>query len=240
MTSSPAAIRTVFYADMSLIIWVSSSFYALWYCIQASMPSTHQSSLYDFNELEVGLAYLPGAIGVILSMYLTGKAMDHNYRHTAAKSGFAVDTIRGDDLAEFPIERARSRGCRYLLVLSLTVMVGYGWVIACRTHVAVPLVLQFVQGFLATWLVQCFSALLVDVFPETPSTAATAGNVMKCILAAGAVAVLQPLVDVVGKGWFFSLMGCLCGVGGLMSLMAMKKMGYCVEEGKKEERRGNS
>ncbi|MCJ1365438.1 hypothetical protein MMC16_004559 [Acarospora aff. strigata] len=225
MTSSLDAIRIIFYADTSLIIWVSSSFYALWYCIQASIPSTYQSAPYGFNELEVGLAYLPGAIGVILSMYLTGKAMDHNYRGTAAESGFAVDTVRGDDLAEFPIERARSRGCGYLLVLSSAVTVGYGWAIARRAHVAVPLLLQFVQGFLATWLVQCFSALLVDVFPDTPSMAATAGNVTKCVLAAGAVAVLEPLVDVIGKGWFFSLVGILCGVGGLISVMALRRWG---------------
>lgn len=235
LTSSLSAIRIVFYADTSLIIWVSSSFYALWYCIQASIPSTYQSELYGFNELKVGLAYLPGAVGVILSMYLTGKAMDHNYRHTAAQAGFAIDTIRGDDLAEFPIERARSRGCGYLLVLSLAVMTGYGWAIARRAHVAVPLVLQFVQGFLATWLVQCFSALLVDVFPDTPSTAATAGNVMKCVLAAGAVAVLQPLVEVIGKGWFFSLLGVLCGAGGFISLMVLRRWGMAWRKVRREK-----
>jgi MFS family permease len=227
----------LFYADTSLVIWVSSSFYALWYCIQASIPSTYKSPPYAFNELEVGLAYLPGSIGVILSMYVTGKAMDHNYRRTAAKHGFSVDIIRGDDLTDFPIEHGRSRGCGHLLVLSLAVMVGYGWAIARHAHVAVPLVLQFVQGFVVTWLTQCFSALLVDVFPETPSTAATAGNVTKCVLAAVAVAILQPLVDIMGKGWFFTLAGILCGGVGLISVMALRYwgMGWRIARRKKEK-----
>jgi MFS family permease len=224
-TSPLASIRVIFYLDTSLALWLSASYYALWYCIQTSIPSTFKASPYSFNELQVGLAYLPGSVGVILSMYLTGKAMDHNYKHTAAKIGFMVDRVSGDDLANFPIEQARSRGCAYLLVLSFGVMLGYGWSIERHAPVAIPLILQFFQGFLATWFLQSFSALLVDVFPETPSTAATAGNITRCALSAVAVAVLQPLVDVMGKGWFFSLLGLLSGVGGLAAQTALRRWG---------------
>jgi len=207
------SIRVIFYLDTSLTIWLSSSYYALWYCIQASIPSTYKATPYAFSELEIGLAYLPGAIGVIFSMYVAGKAMDRNYKHTAAKIGFKVDKVSGNDLANFPIEQARSYGCEYLLFVSIAVMVGYGWSITYHVHVAVPLILQVFQGFLATWFIQSFSALLVDAFPEMPSTAAVAGNTMRCALSAVAVAVLQPLVDILGKGWFFTMLGLISGVG---------------------------
>ena len=225
LNSPLASIRVIFYLDTCLTIWLSSSYYALWYCIQASIPSTYKAIPYAFNELEVGLAYLPGAIGVILSMYLAGKVMDRNYKHTAAKIGFKVDQVSGDDLAKFPIEQARSHGCEYLLVLSVGVMIGYAWSITYHAHVAVPLMLQFFQGFLATWFIQSFSALLVDGFPEMPSTAATAGNITRCALSAVAIAVLQPLIDVIGKGWFFTLLGLLSGVGGLAAQTALRRWG---------------
>ena len=224
-TSPLASIRVIFYPDTSLVLWLSASYYALWYCIQTSIPSTFKALPYSFDELQVGLAYLPGSIGVILSMFVTGKAIDRNYKLTAAKIGFTVDKVAGDDLANFPIEQARSRGCTYLLVLSFGVMLGYGWSIERHHHVAIPLILQFFQGFLATWFLQSFSALLVDAFPETPSTAATAGNITRCALSAMAVAVLQPLIDVMGKGWFFSLLGLLSGVGGLAALTALNRWG---------------
>jgi hypothetical protein len=168
-------------------------------------------------------------------MYVTGKAIDHNYKHTAAKTGFMVDRVSGDDLANCPIEEARSRGGAYLLVLSFGVMLSYGWSIERHAPVAIPLILQFYQGFPATWFLQSFSALLVDVFPETPSTAATAGNITRCVLSAVAVAVLQPLVDVMGKGWFFSLLGMLSGVGGLAAQMALRRWGMQ----SRRRRRGN-
>lgn len=241
-TSPLASIRVIFYRDTSLALWLSASYYALWYCIQTSIPSIFKASPYSFNELQVGLAYLPGSVGVILSMYLTGKAMDHNYKRTAAKIGFTVDKASGDDLADFPIEQARSRGCAYLLILSFGVMLGYGWSIERHAPVAIPLILQFFQGFLATWFLQCFSALLVDTFPETPSTAATAGNIMRCALSAAAVAALQPLVDVMGKGWFFSLLGLLSGVGGLAAQTALRKwgMGWRRRRREKKHKRGAS
>lgn len=230
------SIRVIFYLDTSLTIWLSSSYYALWYCIQASIPSTYKATPYAFSELEIGLAYLPGAIGVIFSMYVAGKAMDRNYKHTAAKIGFKVDKLSGDDLANFPIEQARSYGCGYLLFVSIAVMVGYGWSITYHVHVAVPLILQVFQGFLATWFIQSFSALLVDAFPEMPSTAAAAGNIMRCALSAVAVAVLQPLVDILGKGWFFTMLGLISGVGGLAAQTALRRWGLKWRKARREKK----
>jgi MFS family permease len=239
-TSPLSSIRVIFYPDTSLALWLSASSYALWYCIQTSIPSTFKASPYSFNELQVGLAYLPGSVGVILSMYLAGKVMDRNYKYTAAKIGFTVDKVSGDDLASFPIEQARSRGCAYLLVLSFGVMLGYGWSIERHAPVAIPLILQLFQGFLATWFLQSFGALLVDAFPEMPSTAATAGNITRCALSAVAVAALQPLVNVLGKGWFFSLLGLLNGVGGLAAQTALRRWGmeWRRQRREKKQKRG--
>jgi len=224
--SSPlAAIKILFHKDTPFIIWLSSSYYALWYCVQATIPSTFKSPIYRFNELQIGLAYLPGAFGVILSMYVTGKFMDWSYKATADKMGFTINRVKGDDITKFPIEDARSRWCEVLIPLSMCTMVGYGWSIEMAAHVSIPLILQFLQGFLVTWLIQVFSALLVDTFPETPSTASTAGNMTRCVVSAVAVAMLQPLIEVMGKGWLFTFVGLVSGIGGVVSLMILRRRG---------------
>ena len=155
-------LRIVFYKDCFLNLWISSSFYALWYCIQASIPPTFSSAPHNFSELQIGLAYLPGAVGVIGCMYLSGQILDRNYAFTAQKVGFTIDKKRGDDVAKFPIELARSRGCAYVLLVSLCNTIGYGWSVQHRAHCAVPLTLQGIQGIASTWLIQCFSIMLVD------------------------------------------------------------------------------
>lgn len=207
------------------MIWISSSFYALWYCIQASIPIIFKASPYSINELQVGITYLPGSFGVIAGVYLTGKVLDHNYKHLAFTVGLTIDTVKGDNLSNFPIKQARSRWCTPLLLLSSAIMTSYGWSIKLRAHVLILLILQFFQGFLSTALVQCYSTLLVDIFPRKPSTAATAGNVSRCVLAAIAVATVEPFSKATGKAWYFTILGVLFGVGGSVSQLVLRKHG---------------
>ena len=151
--------------------------------------------------------------------------MDRNYKITARSIGHSINKVSGDDLDNFPIEKARARGSYYLLIVYICALAGYGWGVALHVHESLPLILQFVLGMLCTSFQQTFSVLLVDVFPVSPSTAAAAGNTVKCVLSAVAVAVLQPLVEVVGRGWFFTILIILSGGVGFIAAWTMKKKG---------------
>lgn len=155
--------------------------------------------------MQVGLTYLAGATGVILGSYLNGKMMDRKYKFIARSIGHSIDKVSGDDLDHLPIERARARGSYYLLAVYACALTGYGWAAMSHVHESVPLILQFVLGTMCIVFQQTFSALLVDVFPASPSTAAAAGETVKCVLSAVAVAVLQPLVDTAGRVWVLTL-----------------------------------
>lgn len=246
-----ACIRVLFWRDTALMLWMASSPYAVWYCVQTSIPLIYKDT-YGFNELQVGLAYITGATGVIIGGYLNGKLMDRNYRVTAREIDYTINKVSGDDLDHFPIERARARGSYYLLAVYICVLAGYGWAVESRVHESVPLVLQFVIGALCTSFQQTFNALLVDVFPASPSTAAAAGNIVRCTLSAVAVAVLQPIVEAVGRGWFFTILTILSGSGGFVAAWAIKSRGMewrkartgkmkkvCEEEGIGEKKAGS-
>jgi len=151
--------------------------------------------------------------------------MDRNYRATVQSIGRSIDKVSGDDLDDFPIEKARARGSFYLLIVYICALAGYGWVVRRRVRESVPLLLQFVLGMLCTSFQQTFSALLVDIFPSSPSTAAAAGNTVKCVLLAATVAVLQPLMEAVGRGWVFTILTVLSGGGGFVAAWMIKKNG---------------
>ncbi len=219
-----ACIRVLFWRDTALVLWLASSPYAVWYCVQTSIPLIYKDT-FGFNELQVGLAYITGATGVMIGGYLNGKLMDRNYRVTAREIGCTINKVSGDDLDHFPIERARARGSYYLLSVYICALAGYGWAVESRVHESVPLILQFVIGALCTSFQQTFNALLVDVFPASPSTAAAASNIVRCTLSAVAVAVLQPIVEAVGRGWFFTILTGLSGSGGFVAAWAIDKKG---------------
>ena len=191
MANPLAPIRIILWKDTALILWMAGSPYAVWYCIQASIPTIFKD-VYGFNEIQIGLSYLTGGAGTVVGGYANGKLMDRNYKATAREAGHTIDKFSGDDLFNFPIERARSRGSWYLLATYICTLTGYGWSVQANTHKCVPLILQLVLAALCTCFQQTFNALLVDIFPASPSTAAASSNITRCALSAIAVAVLEP------------------------------------------------
>lgn len=229
------SIRIVFHPDTFLALWLAGTPYALWFCVQTSTTPIFALS-YGFNRLYVGLCFLAGGAGVIIGGFIAGRLMDANYRHVAQASGFPVDRVRGDDVGQFPIERARSRGSVRILLVSLCVVVGYGWVVEKRLHPAVPLVMQAYLGCKCTVLHQVYSVLVVDVFPNATGTAAASNNITRCALAAAAVAALDPLVSAMGYGWVFTLLGLLDAMSCVLAVLALRRWGRGWRDGREGRR----
>lgn len=154
--------------------------------------------------------------------------MDRDYRVTAKAHGFTIEKAKGDDLAEFRIERARLRNSWYFVALAIASIAGYGWAlhaeVVCRNsllrlrnfwlillqHVAVPLTIQFFIGASITVIFNMCGALLTDIHPENPATAQASSNIIRCALSAAGLAALQELIAHIGPGWTFTVFAAVC------------------------------
>ncbi|EFX05441.1 major facilitator superfamily transporter [Grosmannia clavigera kw1407] len=198
------------------------------FCVQTSISPAF-SRIYGFDPLQVGLCFLAGGAGILAGGLIASRLLDHNYRHMARNCGLPVDRVRGlDSVAHFPLEHARTHGSVRILTISLAAVVGYGWVLDQphgHIHPAVPLLLQAFLACKCTILLQTYSALAVDVFPKRTGTAAAANNITRCLLAAGAVAALDPLAQALGYGWVFTLLGLLDAVAGVAAVLALRRWG---------------
>ena len=210
--------------DTLLTLWIHGSFYTVDYSFVAAVPDIFRD-VYGYNELQVGLAYLPRGVGIIVGSFCTGKLMDYNYRVTSRDLGRGPDQVAREDLYGFPVERARSRRSGWMLIVSTGTIVGYGWSVMRAAHPAVLLVLQFMQGFWGTFFYTTYSTLLVDTFPDRSSTAAAATSVTRCAMAAAGVAILQPLLDAAGRGWYFTVLGLWSGVLGAVAVALLRWRG---------------
>ena len=68
-----------------------------------------------------------------LAEQFAGKIIDRDYRTTAAAAGITIDRAKGDNVATFPIERARLRSIWYFIGISTTCTIGYGWTLQSQT-----------------------------------------------------------------------------------------------------------
>ncbi|KAJ5628453.1 hypothetical protein N7490_010681 [Penicillium lividum] len=227
------SLRVIFYLDTFLILWMAASPYAVWYCIQTSIPLIF-GDIYGYNDLFVGLCYLPGGLGVIMGGLIAGRLMDWNYKHTARSLGLENQSTVVDK-SQFPFEKARSRGSFSILMVSIALLIGYGWAVQLHAHPSIPLILQAFIGAKCTVLLQLFSALLVDIFPKRPGAAAAANNITRCALSAAAIAALHPLSEAIGYSWLFTLIALLDGGASLVAVWVLRKWGFAWRQARVSE-----
>jgi predicted MFS family arabinose efflux permease len=165
--------------------------YATYSCLQASLSSLFLD-IYEITGLASGLVYIPFGIACALSAFATGRLLDRNFRKTAAELGVPVTRNKADNLSTFPIEKARLRTIVPLVSVSACLILAYGWQLQAGVVMAGPLVTQFFIGLTIQTMFTALSTLLVDVNQECPSTAQAACNLVRCEMAAGYLAALDP------------------------------------------------
>ena len=67
--------------------------------------------------------------------------------------------------------------------------------------------------------------LTIDLHPSRPSTAQASINIVRCTLAAAALASLQPLINAVGAGWCFTIVSGVAGGTGLVCVWIARAFG---------------
>ena len=70
-------------------------------------------------------------------MTSTGWILDRDYRVTAKSHNLPIDSVRGDNLLIFPVEKARLRSAFIPIGVAAVTFVGYGWSLhfqAVSTH----------------------------------------------------------------------------------------------------------
>lgn len=193
-----------------VILLVGSLGYTVFGCLAASL-SAQMMDLYSLNYLTGGLLYLPSGVGGILAAYMTGRLLNRDYRAIALKHGFPV--TKSNDIATFPIEEARLRWVFLFLALTASATIGYGWTLQRRTHMAIPLIMQFVTGSTSVATFAVCGTLLTDLNPERSATVQASYNLVRCVLSGVGVGLLQVVINGIGIGWCFTIYATFGALG---------------------------
>jgi MFS family permease len=202
-------LRIVVQKDMAVVLFYNALIYTAFYDISASMPVLFQE-IYHFNDLQIGICYIPFGCGCALASFVNGRMLDRNYKKVARQVGFTIDRKRGDDLRYFPIERARLEIIWPILSLGLACVLCYGWVLEKNANLAAPLILQFLIGLCVNGSFNILSTLVVDLYPQSPSTATAANNLVRCFMGAAGTGIINIMIDHMGRGWCFTFIALVC------------------------------
>jgi predicted MFS family arabinose efflux permease len=135
--------------------------------------------------------------------------MDWNYRRWAKKLNRPLDKKRSTDLRDFPIEKVRLQPVFIFAPLVAATYIPFGWVVQKRVNIAVPLILEFILAYCQVSCSNNLSSLLVDLFPEKPSTVTAASNLVRCSVAGAGTAIIAYMLKGMGWGWCTTFMGMI-------------------------------
>lgn len=213
---NPLASLIILCDKQTAILLVYNAFlFASFYDITAILPST-LSKIYSFNDLQIGLCYLPIGIGAMLAAFINGQLLDRNFARWCKKKGVQIKKGRDQDLSNFPIERARLEIALPATYTAAALTIIFGWLLDKEVHLAGILVVLFFTSFSMCIAFNVTSTLLIDFYPRSAATATAANNLARCLLGAGATGVIVPMVNGIGRGWSFTLISLILFVASPM------------------------
>ncbi|KAI9250460.1 major facilitator superfamily domain-containing protein [Phascolomyces articulosus] len=227
--------------DIFLIIismgWFSSVSIALF----MTTTPTHFSTIYNLNTLQIGLCYVPYAIGSIVGSFISSRLLDQYFKNIASKYQMTKETIQKlrNIPVDFPIYRTRLHGIVFVIAIGQLVMISYGWVLYVRAHLSVPLAFQFLVGVCNAPLFNGGNSLLIDLIPNRCASIMATSTLVASLLRALAVATVEIGIDHIGLGWTFTIFGVSMSISTLIIPVLIKygpKWRECrIYQQKKEE-----
>ena len=183
---------------------------ACFYAISTGASNSF-SEVYGFNDIQVGLMFIPIGAGGILSAFTSGRIIDWNFRRHCKIEGVTIEKGVRQDLSDFPIERARLEVTLVLFWVGMAGVIGYGWVLDSDKNIslAAPVIMLFLMGYALIAANQGLNALMVDIWPGKAASATAANNLFRCLLGAAASAAIEPMSRAMGKGWAYTTLALI-------------------------------
>jgi MFS family permease len=218
-----AAILIIFEKDVGPLMFFMSVFVMANFAMLVPLQDIIRRR-YDFNDLQVGLCYIPFAMGSVVAAAVIGKMLNWNYARVARSIGVSPDRKRGDDIRKFPIERARLDLMWPWTLLAVAMIIVWGWVVDSGTSLAAPLVILFLAGVGLSAPVSILTTLLVDLYPMNPGRVSSAFNLTRATTSAVGTAIVQFIIDAWGYGLTYLFMG-LVVLAASSSIFIVRKWG---------------
>ncbi|KZO94559.1 MFS general substrate transporter [Calocera viscosa TUFC12733] len=222
--SNPIEVLKLFRnIDLCLILWTNSVPYSVVYCLLTTMSPTFLAVDPSLTEIDLGLMFLSTGGGAIAGTLSAGKLIDWDFRN-AKKRALLKKGLRSEDAAEKArntrgadryegidsIERTRLRLSPIYWGIFVVIVIGYGWAANQKVNIACMLVLQFIAMAQVTAIFTSNQTLLMDLFPGRGASISASNNVARCLIAAVMVSIVDYIINGVGIGWTFTILGGWC------------------------------
>ena len=148
----PSPFKLFTHPDILILLSINGVIYSVLYAVTTTIASLFQENYPNLTETEIGLCFLSVGGGTAIATVTTGKMLDWQFgamkRKVREVRGGDVEKKEGNTLVvddQFPLEFTRLQSQYVCIPAFVLSCIGYGWCIQAKTHIAGPLVLQFIS-----------------------------------------------------------------------------------------------
>jgi multidrug resistance protein len=206
----PAVLVTVYQASIA---------FGVLFFMNISIQSSFASAPYGFSEVIVGLLYVSPSLGYFLSSLVSGPWVDRIMAREARKAGRYDENGK---LVYLPEDRMRENmwlgACLYPLALIL-----YGWTIDKGLYWIIPCIGTFLFGLGSMIVFGTVTTMLTEFMPKKSSSGVAVNNFVRNIFSSVGAVVAQPLINALGNGWIFTIVGLFAFITGNLAILALRR-----------------
>ncbi|KAK2590250.1 hypothetical protein QQS21_012066 [Conoideocrella luteorostrata] len=202
-----APLMHIFQKDIFVLLAWGSLIYTIWSMVTSSTTTVLLHSFPGLKQWQIGLCFIPNGCGCILGSTCTGWLLDRTFSRVQAEHRQNTGIPEATNIKEirtFPFERARLRFMPYFSLCFVISTALYGPSFELNdlnryfaANLVASLGLQFMIAFTATAIFSINSTLMVDYFPDGAASATATNNLVRCLVGAAGVSVIQPLIQAV-------------------------------------------
>ncbi|KAG2171781.1 hypothetical protein INT43_008161 [Umbelopsis isabellina] len=199
------------YPNVMVITMYNTVIFGALYFMNPTITQTF-TQLYNYNDLIIGLCYLPFGLGLMVGSIGSGRWSDWLLaRKKRLTNGPVPHEYRL--IATFPS-----------VILIPLGYLGYGWSTQKGTSVWIPLVSLFVYGVGQMTAFNSSSVYLVDCSPGRSASAIAVNNFFRTIVAAIVTAFSIQCIEAIGTGPLFSILAGI-NVLNILNVLVVRRYG---------------
>ena len=200
-------------------VWPSAITFGTLYALNVGIQAAFAHAPYNYSTWVVGLLYIPGSVGYMISSIFGGMWLDRVMIREAKKEG-RYDA--NGKLILLPEDRMQENVWVAAIMIPLSLLL-YGWTAQFGVYPAAPLVGQFFFGVGSMLAFGAVNTMLTEFMPGRSSSGVALNNFVRNILSCTGGIVGQPLIDVMGVGWLMTLVGLVSWISGNLCIYFLRK-----------------
>lgn len=204
--------------------------YTVW-TLSLTTLSTELEKSFGYSTLHTGFMYLPQGLCSLFASFGTGKLLNMYYRRCKTRHMKRVQ----EGATEKPFDSVRARlDCAVIpMAVSLAGLLLFGWALQKARNVPATVVGTCLLSLGSACFIAIVTTLVVDLHPANGSAATSALNLVRCLMAAVGVAVLDYMQLRMGIGGcytFWAAINLLSGFTMVLAVILNKRRQQKVED----------